>query len=155
MLSCLMRHVVFKSSYIQSSSTTILHHPGASTSFQHLSTLLPGHLDIETLNVVHQEIIRISTEIILDESSEVRIQIQQCRLLIPLRPIGEELAGSGVGVESVDEGEVVGTEGGGAVIWKELVARRKKLWNGDEPGRIPKKTWMRSEPWKVPKIGVP
>lgn len=99
----LLLHVIprypIRCAIYNSSATTIL-----LSSFQHLSSLLPGYLDIKALNIIHQEIIRISTEIILDESSEVRIQIQQHVLLIPLRPVGEELAGPGVGVESVDEG---------------------------------------------------
>ena len=111
-------------SYIQSSLATILlppskrHHHLLSTWFQYLSSLLPGHLDIERLDVAHQEIIRISTEVILDEASEIGVQIQQHIIRIPLWPVCEELAGAGVRVESVDEREVVGAESGGAVIWR-------------------------------------
>lgn len=111
-------------SYIQSSLATILlppskrHHHLLSIWFQYPSSLLLGHLDIERLDVAHQEIIRISTEVILDEASEIGVQIQQHIIRIPLWPVCEELAGAGVRVESVDEREVVGAESGGAVIWR-------------------------------------
>lgn len=76
------------------------------------------HLDVERLDVLDQKVVGIGPKVILDEFPEVGIHVQQHFILAPLWPLGEELRGALVWVQSVDEGEVVGAEGSGTVIYR-------------------------------------
>ena len=77
---------------------------------------ISGCLNVERFDVVNEEVVCVLPEVILDELSEVGIQVQQGSILVPFWPVCVQLRGTLVWIEGVDKGEVVGTEGNGAVI---------------------------------------
>lgn len=71
---------------------------------------------MERANVPDQEVVCVGPEVILDEVCKVGIHVQKGSILVPGWPCWEELRGTLVWIKSVDEGKVVGTESGSAVI---------------------------------------